>query len=60
MSQSLRTILNPEGIHDPIGYSHIGITNGKRLAFIAGQTASDKEYNIVGVGDLAQQTDSGT
>jgi enamine deaminase RidA (YjgF/YER057c/UK114 family) len=51
-----RTILNPAGIHPPPGYSHIALASGTRLAFVAGQAAIDRDFNIVGGDDLTAQT----
>jgi enamine deaminase RidA (YjgF/YER057c/UK114 family) len=51
-----RQILNPAQIHPPPGYSHIALATGSRLAFVAGQAAIDKDFNIVGVDDLDVQT----
>lgn len=51
-----REILNPPEIHSPPGYSHIVVASGRRLAFIAGQAPIDREFNLVGDGDLAAQT----
>jgi len=51
-----RQILNPAQIHPPPGYSHIALATGSRLAFVAGQAAIDKDFNIVGLDDLEAQT----
>jgi enamine deaminase RidA (YjgF/YER057c/UK114 family) len=51
-----RKITNPEGIHPPPGYSHIVVTAGSRLAFVAGQVALDRDFQLVGGDDLAGQT----
>jgi enamine deaminase RidA (YjgF/YER057c/UK114 family) len=51
-----REILNPPEIHPPPGYSHIAVATGGRLAFIAGQAPIDREFNLVGEGDLDAQT----
>lgn len=51
-----REIVNPTQIHPPPGYSHIAKATGTRLAFVAGQAAIDKDFNLVGVGDLEAQT----
>lgn len=51
-----REILNPVKIHRPLGYSHIAIATGSRLAFVAGQAAIDTDFSIVGGDDLAAQT----
>ena len=51
-----RTISNPDGIHPPPGYSHTVVATGSRLAFVAGQAAIDRDFQIVGGDDLAAQT----
>jgi enamine deaminase RidA (YjgF/YER057c/UK114 family) len=51
-----RELVNPPEIHPPPGYTHIAIAAGGRLAFIAGQAPIDRDFNVVGVGDLAAQT----
>jgi enamine deaminase RidA (YjgF/YER057c/UK114 family) len=51
-----RELVNPSSIHPPPGYSHIAKATGSRLAFVAGQAAIDKDFDIVGVGDLDAQT----
>ena len=52
-----REVINPSTIHDTIGYSHITIPKGRKLVFISGQVAWDKNMNVVEVDDLAKQTD---
>lgn len=51
-----RRIVNPAAIHPPVGYSHIVHATGSRLAFVAGQAALDRDFAIVGEGDLEAQT----
>ena len=52
-----KTTLNPEGFPVPRGsYSVVTISQPGRMVFIAGQTASDGEGDIVGVGDARAQT----
>ncbi len=51
-----RSISNPEGIHPPPGYSHAVVATGSRLAFVAGQVALDREFQLVGGDDLGAQT----
>lgn len=51
-----RTIANPEGIHPPPGYSHTVVATGSRLAFVAGQVALDRDFQLVGGDDLGAQT----
>lgn len=49
--------LNPEGLPVPRGsYSLVTIAQPGRMVFIAGQTASDPQGNVVGVGDVRAQT----
>ncbi|HXV50353.1 MAG TPA: RidA family protein [Candidatus Binatia bacterium] len=52
-----KTTLNPEGLPVPRGsYSLVNIAQPGRMVFIAGQTASDHEGKVVGVGDAREQT----
>ena len=49
--------LNPQGMPVPRGsYSQVAIASPGRLVFIAGNTASDPEGNVVGIGDIRAQT----
>ena len=49
--------MNPEGLPMPRGsYSLVNIVQPGRMVFIAGQTASDTEGNVVGVADVRAQT----
>lgn len=50
-------IIQPKGLNDPRPrYSHGIIAEGGRLLFIAGQTAMDKDGNVIGKGDIEAQT----
>jgi len=52
-----KTTLNPDGLPVPRGsYSLVNIAQPGRMVFIAGQTASDHEGKVVGVGDARAQT----
>jgi enamine deaminase RidA (YjgF/YER057c/UK114 family) len=52
-----KTIMNPEGLPTPRGsYSLVNIARPGKMVFIAGQTASDPQGNVVGVGDVRAQT----
>lgn len=52
-----KTTLNPEGLPVPRGsYSLVAVAQPGRLVFIAGQTASNPEGGVVGVGDVRAQT----
>ncbi len=54
----MRKVLQPQSIPDPRPrYSQGIIAEGKRLLFIAGQTAVDADGNIVGKGDAAVQAE---
>src|SRR5438270_3221256 len=50
-----KRILNPPGLAQPVGFSHGMLVTGGQLLFLAGQTASDAEGCIVGVGDVVAQ-----
>jgi enamine deaminase RidA (YjgF/YER057c/UK114 family) len=52
-----KTTLNPDGLPVPRGsYTLVNIAQPGRMVFIAGQTASDHEGKVVGVGDPGAQT----
>src|SRR5437667_9897119 len=49
--------IQPKSVNDPRPrYSQAILTEGGKLLFIAGQTASDKDGNVVGKGDIKAQT----
>lgn len=49
--------LNPAGVHEPPGYSHVTISPAGRLAHLAGQCPLDVSGKVVGPGDVDAQTD---
>ena len=49
------TRINPPELGTPPGYSQIVDVRGGRMIFIAGQTALDRDGNVVGKGDFAAQ-----
>jgi 2-iminobutanoate/2-iminopropanoate deaminase len=52
-----KQIIQPRTISDPRPrYSQGILTEGGKLLFIAGQTASDRDGNVVGKGDIEAQT----
>jgi 2-iminobutanoate/2-iminopropanoate deaminase len=52
-----KQIIQPKSLNDPRPrYSQAILTEGGKLLFIAGQTASDKDSNVVGKGDIKAQT----
>lgn len=48
--------LQPAGLAVPVGYSHVVRASGTQI-HVSGQVAFDAEGRLVGVGDLAAQTD---
>ncbi len=53
-----RKVIQPKTLNDPRPrYSHGILTQGGKLLFIAGQTASDADGNVVGKGDIKAQTE---
>ena len=53
----MKKIIQPAALSDPRPRYSQGIqTDGGKLLFIAGQTASDKDGNVVGKGDIEEQT----
>ena len=52
----IRTIHPPE-LAPPPGYSNVVEVSGSRLVFIAGQTALDRDGNLVGGNDIEAQAD---
>ncbi|HEY7272180.1 MAG TPA: RidA family protein [Actinoplanes sp.] len=49
--------LNPAGVHETPGYSHVTVVESGRLAFLAGQCPLDASGTLVGAGDVLAQTD---
>ena len=47
--------INPPELGTPPGYSQIVEVSASRIIFIAGQTALDRDGNLVGKGDFAAQ-----
>lgn len=43
--------VQPAGLFEAQGFSQIVVGTGRRLAFIAGQSAYDSQFNLVGRGD---------
>ena len=50
-----KSIINPATLAQPTGFSHGILVTGGRLLFLAGQTASNAEGQIVASGDLVAQ-----
>jgi len=47
--------LNPEGLNKPAGYTHVVVTEPRKLVYVSGQVAWDANGEIVGKGDLRVQ-----
>jgi enamine deaminase RidA (YjgF/YER057c/UK114 family) len=50
-----KTIINPPTLAHPIGFSHGILVKGGRLLFLAGQTGSNAEGQIIAPGNLVAQ-----
>jgi enamine deaminase RidA (YjgF/YER057c/UK114 family) len=50
-----KELVNPPELAQPSGFSHGVISSGGKLLFLAGQTASDPEGQIVAPGDIVAQ-----
>jgi enamine deaminase RidA (YjgF/YER057c/UK114 family) len=51
------TRINPPELGTPPGYSQVVDVSAGRIVFIAGQTAIDRDGNVVGKGDFATQAE---
>ena len=49
--------INPPELSTPPGYSQIVEVSAGRIVFIAGQTAADRDGNVVGRGDFSAQAE---
>jgi enamine deaminase RidA (YjgF/YER057c/UK114 family) len=52
---SQTSFLNPDGLNEPAGYTHVVVTERRKLAYISGQVAWDAKGEIVGKGDFRVQ-----
>ncbi len=50
-----KTIINPPTLAPPAGFSHGVLVTGGRLLFLAGQTGSNADGQIIAPGDLVAQ-----
>ena len=51
-----RELVNPPGLHPAPGFSHVAVAEGRRLVFLAGQVALDRDFARIGGDDLLEQT----
>jgi enamine deaminase RidA (YjgF/YER057c/UK114 family) len=49
------TRINPPGLGTPPGYSQVVDVSAGRIIFVAGQTAVDRDGNVIGKNDFAAQ-----
>ena len=54
-SMSLKCI-HPEGISTPETFTHVIVSKGSKIVFIAGQVAEDSNGKLVGAGDMVAQS----
>ena len=48
-------LINPTGLENPVGYSHVARIKSGNLVLIAGQAPFDATGNVVGKGDFVAQ-----
>ncbi|UJR85246.1 RidA family protein [Sandaracinus amylolyticus] len=53
-------LIHPSGLFRAEHYTQVAIATGTRTVYLAGQVAYDEHQRIVGVGDLAAQTEQAT
>ena len=50
------TRVNPDELLKWPGLAQVSVSNARRMVFVAGQTATDKDFQTIGLGDLRAQT----
>ena len=53
---SKREIINPEELFKAEGFTHAASTTGTKTIYISGQLPWDKDFNVIGEGNLEKQT----
>lgn len=51
-----RTLINPPEIHPAPGFSHVTVAPPGSVVYIAGQIALSPDFQVIGAGDLGEQT----
>jgi enamine deaminase RidA (YjgF/YER057c/UK114 family) len=51
-----RELSNPPELHPAPGFSHVAIASGTTVVHLAGQTALDQQFGVLGGDDLGEQT----
>jgi enamine deaminase RidA (YjgF/YER057c/UK114 family) len=54
-TSSQTRFFNPEGLNKPAGYTHVVVTEPRKLAYISGQLAWDGKGEVAGKGDFRAQ-----
>jgi enamine deaminase RidA (YjgF/YER057c/UK114 family) len=49
--------INPSGVSQPTGYTHVVRADGSRTVYISGQVAVNSGGEVIGQGDLSRQAD---
>lgn len=56
MSNKNREIINPDTVFNVEGFTHAVVAKGDKTVYLSGQLAWDKDFQIIGAGDLVKQT----
>lgn len=48
---------NPSTLYEAHGFSHAVSASGRRMVFIGGQVATDREHGMLGLGDYEKQAE---
>ena len=52
-----REIINPKTLFQAEGFNHAASTTGTKTIYVSGQLPWDKDFQVVGEGDLKKQTE---
>ena len=52
--------INPDTLAKPAGYTHVMAATGGTTLYLAGQGAFDRDWKLVGAGDLVAQAEQAT
>ena len=50
-----KAFINPRGLFEPSGWTHVVTTDSSNLVFVAGQVAMDEKGNVVGKDNFSEQ-----
>lgn len=57
MQSKNREIVNPDKLFQAEGFTHAVIPKGNKTVYLSGQLAWDENFQVIGKGDLAKQTE---